>query len=116
MNQDQQSAAAPVACSLSQTDLALRAERWNALADRAQGRVSRTGNGLRLTFAAAPGVADELEALAGLERDCCAFASWSVSTDGDRLALDVTAEDRVAIGAVQAMFDTLPTQGEPSVP
>jgi len=116
MNQDQDSAPARVACTLSQTDLARRAERWSALAERAHGRVWRTSNGLRLTFAAAPGVAAELEALAALERDCCAFASWSVTSDGDRLTLAVTAEQPVAIGAVQAMFDTLPRGGRPSVP
>lgn len=98
---------APVACTLSQQDLRQRAGQWQALAQRAGGQVSRTDRGLRLTFSAGPGVAAELDELARLERDCCAFATWSVARTGDRLVLDVSADGEVAIGAVQAMFDSL---------
>lgn len=97
----------PVACSLSQQDLKQRAERWHVLARRAEVQVSHTDSGLRLTFGAGPGVAAELNELAGLERDCCAFASWSVTSAGDRLVLDVSADGEVAVAAVQAMFDSL---------
>lgn len=99
---------APVACTLSQQDLKHRAGRWQALAQRADQQVSRTERGLRLTFSAGPGVVAELDELAGLERDCCAFASWSVTSAGDRLVLDISADDEVAVVAVQAMFGTLP--------
>lgn len=94
----------PVACTLSQRDLKQRANRWQALARRAGQQVARTDRGLRLTFSAGPGVAAELDELAELERDCCAFASWSVSSAGDRLVLDVSADGEVAVAAVQAMF------------
>lgn len=94
----------PVACSLNATDLSRRAERWRDLAGQADLRLSRTDRGLRLTFAALPGVAGELTQLAALERDCCAFADWSVVRAGDRIVLDVTALADDAIPAVQAMF------------
>jgi hypothetical protein len=99
---------APVACSLNRDDLEERSERWRALAERAGRARSLTETGLRLSFGAAPGVADELQALAALERDCCAFASWSVGSAGDRLVLDVSADGEMAVGAVQDMFEDLP--------
>lgn len=58
---------------------------------------------------AGPEVAAELDELAELERDCCAFASWSVRSAGDTLVLDVSADGEVAVAAVHAMFDSLPT-------
>jgi hypothetical protein len=97
----------PIACTLSRPDMEQRGQRWQALARRGDGHVSRTGDGLQLTFSADPGVAAELEQLAALERDCCRFASWSVTSAGDRLVLDVTADGETAIGAVQAMFGSL---------
>ena len=106
---DNGSRSAPVACSLDQNDLALRAERWRTLAGRAAGQVTRTDSGLRLSFRAEQGVADELADLAALERDCCGFAQWSVALAGDRVVLEVSAPDEVAVAAVQAMFDALPS-------
>lgn len=100
-----------VACTLNQQDLKQRAERWQALARRAGGHVARTDRGLRLTFSAGLGVAAELDELAELERDCCAFASWSVSSAGDLIVLDIAADDEVAVAAVQAMFDSLRATG-----
>jgi hypothetical protein len=35
-------------------------------------------------------VEGELRQLAELERDCCAFAQWSVHTRGEEVVLDVT--------------------------
>lgn len=98
---------APVACTLSQHNRAQRAERWHALARRAEQQVSATDRGVRLTFSAGPGVAAELDELARLERECCAFASWSVTAVGDRLVLDVRADGEVAITAAQALFGPL---------
>ncbi len=94
----------PVACSLNQQDLGQRAERWRALARRAEPQVTRTDSGLRLTFSAGPGVAAEVDELAALERDCCAFARWSVTAEADRVVLDVSADDAEAIAAVHGMF------------
>ncbi len=96
--------AVPVACSLSQLDLAERTSRWRALNDRAAPQVIETDRGLLLRYPAAPGVDTELAALAALERACCAFATWSVSTRAGLVELDIAAEGDEAIGAVRQMF------------
>jgi hypothetical protein len=97
----------PVACSLGQSDLAERAGRWSELAGRALAQVSQTERGLRLIFGAAPGVADELQALAAAERECCAFATWSVRAADGELVLEVSGDSPEAVIAVQGMFAAL---------
>jgi hypothetical protein len=98
----------PVACTLGQEDLAAQGEHWGNLG--ASTRVERVelSNGLRLVFARAAGVEDELAALVAIERECCAFANWTLVPDADRVALDITAEGE-GIPAVQAMFGALPS-------
>ena len=82
---------AMIACSLERAELADRQDRWLQLGERAGVDLLTTENGLRLLFRAAPGVEGELRQLAELERDCCAFAQWSVHTRGEEVVLDVTA-------------------------
>jgi len=98
---------AVVACSLGAGDLARRAARWEVLLARALVRASRTERGLRLVFRAGPEVADELNALAALERDCCAFAAWSVRESEDELALEVSGDGEQAVAAVRSLFPAL---------
>jgi hypothetical protein len=98
---------APVACSLAKAELADRQERWHQLWHRAAVNAVTTSNGLRLLFRAEPGVKEELHQLADLERDCCAFADWSVHVGGEEVVLDVTAPTQEGITAVQAMFGKL---------
>jgi hypothetical protein len=98
---------APIACSLAEADLANRQDRWLQLWQRAAVNATTTSNGLQLLFRAAPGVEAELGQLADLERDCCAFADWSVRARGEELVLDVTAPTEQGITAVQAMFGKL---------
>jgi hypothetical protein len=45
----------------------------------------------------------EVRELAELERECCAFAHWTVTADGSSVSLEVTAEGD-AVTAVQAML------------
>jgi hypothetical protein len=97
----------PVACTLGSGDLAARVARWQALAARAAGERGPTEHGIRLSFAAGPGVAAELRDLAALERDCCAFATWTVHQDGDRVLLDVSAGTPEAAAAIQTLFAEL---------
>jgi hypothetical protein len=99
--------APPVACTLGQLDAAQRAERWRTLATGALAQGSTPQRGVRLVFDAGPGVADELQALAALERDCCAFADWSVRADGSQLTLEVTGDGAEAAAAIQSMFAEL---------
>lgn len=103
---------APIACSLAETDLANRQDRWRQLWQRAAVDAVTTSNGLQLLFRATPGVEGELRQLAELERDCCAFADWSVRARGKDLLLDVTAPTEQGITAVQAMFGKLRSEVE----
>jgi hypothetical protein len=97
----------PIACSLGRDDLSERRERWQRLGARAAVEVVPTDRGLRLVFCREPGVEDELRELAALERDCCAFADWSVSTPGGSAVLEVGGSSDEAVAAVQAMFGSL---------
>ncbi len=97
----------PIACSLGQDDLADRQRRWQALADRATNDAAPTGYGLRMRFRDEPGIEAELQDLAALERDCCAFADWAVRADGGVLALDVRGKGADGVPAVQEMFTSL---------
>jgi len=96
-----------VACTLGTGDRARRAARWAALTARALRQASRTERGLRLVFGAGPGVEDELRSLAALERDCCAFARWSVTAADRRLTLEVSGDSEEAVAAAQALFPAL---------
>jgi hypothetical protein len=88
-------------CTLTSVELVTRGERWRALG---AADVVDTTNGLRLSFPAH--TEPELRKLVELERDCCAFASWDVTMQGDRTVLDITAEGE-AVAAVQALFGSL---------
>ena len=88
-------------CTLTQEERGTRGKRWQALV---KADVADISNGLRLAFPASAEA--ELRELARLETDCCAFASWDVTRDGERVILDVTAEGE-AVAAVQSMFASL---------
>jgi hypothetical protein len=98
---------AAIACSLQEADLADRQGRWLELGQRAGIEAVATSNGLRLFFRAVPGVEAELRRLADLERECCAFADWSVRARGKEVVLAVTADSEEAVAAVQAMLGKL---------
>jgi hypothetical protein len=111
MEKDQESAV--IACSLEQADPSERRDRWRRLAERAGVGVLTTGAGLRLLFRDRPGVEGELHQLAALERDCCAFADWSVQTRGDDLVLDVTQPAKKASPPYTRCSTTSPSQARP---
>ena len=92
-----------IACSLSADELPDRRRRWLALSDRALAGRAPIEGGLRLTFRAAPGVEEELRALAELERACCAFAVFEVGVGGERVTLDVTSSGE-GVAAVRQLF------------
>src|SRR6266700_3248687 len=95
-----------IACSLTADDRVTRRERWLTLGSRALVRIAPTDVGLTLVFAAEPGVELELRELAELERACCAFATWTVAADPERVVLDIEAEGD-AVAAVQGLFGPL---------
>lgn len=96
----------PVACTLNNEQLSERRRRWHELAGRAVVVRTETGRGLLLAFRG-DGVADELRQLADLERDCCAFADWTVSEADGLVVLEVAGTGDEAIAAVHAMFRLL---------
>ncbi len=98
---------AVVACSLNRGELTERGKRWDGLAVQAFVERVPTERGLRLVFRRADRVEDELRELAELERECCAFAEWTVSAEGDRVVLDVGGLSDEAVAAVQALFRRL---------
>jgi hypothetical protein len=93
-----------IACTLSWADRKTRAARWHELTRSPAFEISETANGLRLNVAAE--AESELRALAALERECCAFADWTVSVDGDVAVLEVTAEGD-AIPVTQTLLASL---------
>jgi hypothetical protein len=92
-----------IACSLSADELPERRRRWVALSDRALAGRDPIDGGVRLTFRAAPGVEEELRALAELERSCCAFAAFEVAVARERVTLDVTSSGE-GVTAVRQLF------------
>lgn len=93
-----------IACTLSPTALASRHERWRRLiADSGLGR-DETPEGLRLRFRADPGAADALTLLAAAERECCAWAEWSVEPGDGELAL-VVRSSGAGVTALHTMLE-----------
>jgi hypothetical protein len=89
----------PIACTLVSSDLADQRRRWHELAERTKVERHEVPNGLRLAFAPAPGVAEALEALVAVERECCAFAEWTLVDT----VLEITADEE-AVPVVRGMF------------
>jgi hypothetical protein len=82
----------PVACTLGADDGAQRMQQWKALSVKGSASASRDGHQLVVAYRPAPGVREELEALAAAERECCSFVAWTVSQEVDRVVLRVTAD------------------------
>lgn len=77
-----------IACTLADKDLKAQRERWIRICREAgTGRIE-TEDGLRLVFENQPGVADELRALVAVENECCSWARWTVSREGDAVIVD----------------------------
>ena len=98
-----------VACSLEQHELSERRQRWQALSARALIEIVTSQRGLPLIVHAGRGVEHELYALAALERECCAFADWSVRSTGEEIELEISGASDESIAAVHGMFGTLRT-------
>jgi hypothetical protein len=93
----------PIACTLVATDLAAQRRRWQELAERTSIERVELPDGLRLVFAAEPGVLHVLEELVAVERECCAFADWTVASRDGTATLEITAEPE-AVPVVHGMF------------
>jgi len=96
----------PIACTLSPE--ALEARRQNllhALVRRARARHDLP-EGLRLEFAAADGVLDEIARAVDAERRCCRFLEFTIAVApaGGPITLDVTGPPGTS-GFLSTLFD-----------
>ena len=80
--------ATPIACSLDAGAMQDRLADWRALLDLALAREPVDG-GIRLRFAADPGVAAALGRLATAEQACCAFFDFRLRIAGPQLEFEV---------------------------
>lgn len=89
-------------CSLDESALAERRERWRRLTARALISAERTPAGARQRLRAPDGVEGELRELIALEADCCPALSFELSV-GEELVLEVRgpadSEDALALFA-----------------
>lgn len=92
-----------ISCTLTTTDLAAQRERWLRLIATSGAAREETASGLRLRFRTDSGAAAELERLAAVERDCCAWATWTVSATPGEVTLDV-ASSGDGVAALHGMF------------
>jgi hypothetical protein len=99
-----------IACTLTSAELVPRGERWRKVSEEASGYVAETDKGLRITFHASPHAEKEIRELAALEAECCAFATWTVSTDGRDVVLDVQSSGD-AVPVIHGMFREFPRDG-----
>jgi hypothetical protein len=89
-------------CSLSAAELADRRQAWEAMAAARLDGVREEGR-LRVRFRGQPGVPESLRALVVAERDCCGWARWEVTAEGDASVLEVSGPPG-RIGALAGVF------------
>jgi hypothetical protein len=77
----------PIACSLSDADRPAQQAAIRRLGARALVRV----DGAEVRLRDEPGVADELERVLAVERECCPFFDLRVSRESDELVLRIGA-------------------------
>jgi hypothetical protein len=93
----------PIACSLDAAGLQARQRDWQELIAAALRDRQETDTGVRLAFSLTPDVERRLSLLVAAERECCAFASWTVNRAGQELVLTVDSTGEGA-AAVQELF------------
>jgi hypothetical protein len=93
----------PIACSLDASGYEQRRSEWRDLITQALRDQITTETGVRLTFTATPDVERRLTALVAAERDCCAFATWTVTHQNNALILLVNSQGEGA-AAVRELF------------
>lgn len=101
----------PVACSLASEDISARMDRWARLRERALVEQAPIPAGVRLRFQRVDAVERELAELVALERECCAFATWTLHRAGTSVRLEITAAGD-GVAAVRALFDEPAAAGD----
>ena len=93
----------PVACSLAREDKDDREQQWKALAAAALRGRTFTPTGLRLEFEAGRATAHTLIDLLAAERECCGWATWSLTSTASAVVIEVEAEEQ-AVPILHATF------------
>lgn len=93
----------PIACSLDAQNAQQRRHEWQLLIDEALRDQVLTPTGVLLVFAGTSAVGRRLEELVDLERQCCAFAKWTITPEGNELVLRVDGEGESA-SAIRELF------------
>ena len=91
----------PIACTLTNTEMATRVEDWQALLGSATGREPLDG-GVRVVFGSDASLA-ALAALVAAEQACCMFLRFALTVDARGVALEVTAPGD-ALGIIHDLF------------
>lgn len=80
----------PIACSLTSDGLSDRRGQWEAI-DAERVAAIDGDAGFEVRYRRTEPVAQLLPGLARAEADCCSFADWSVTDEGDTMTLHVGA-------------------------
>lgn len=93
-----------VACSLSPGQLSSRVRDWRTVVD--EGLLDRAAvpGGVRLTFRPAPSIVHDLVELVHAERQCCGWASWTLTSTATGTVVDATADGDGA-ATLQSLFE-----------
>jgi hypothetical protein len=84
----------PLACSLSAEHARERAERWRQLGQRWLLARERVEEGVRMRFASSGTLIDELRELVALERECCPFLDFRLSSERQEILLEVCGDEQ----------------------
>jgi hypothetical protein len=85
-----------MACTLTAEGLAERELAWRRLAERALIGSERLEGGAVQRYERAPGVADELRELLGLEAECCGFLEFELREEEGEIILRVSGPPEAA--------------------
>lgn len=91
-----------IACTLDTGERAARGDEWRKIVGT--GERSAIPDGVRLRFPPSAATTHQLVDLVAGERDCCGWASWTLTSADDATVVEVTAPGDGA-GALQALFE-----------
>jgi hypothetical protein len=91
-----------IACTLDAGKRSTRGDEWRAVAGT--GERSAISGGVRLQFRPEAATTHQLVDLVAGERDCCGWASWTLTSSADATVVEVTAPGDGA-AALQALFE-----------
>jgi hypothetical protein len=106
----------PWACALGPDEGPARLLRWKRLQENASPVAHVRDGHVEVRYQPAPGVLEELTALAAAEQTCCSFVAWAVTTIEGRPVLRVTAptQDPDAVEPIAALFNAARSDGSTS--